>query len=176
MKTFVTICATLLAAIVITAAVQAGPDNVKFPVNYAKGVLYTTVDRPDNKQYRELYITQFAFDQVKAGKPLPSGTVITMVNFKAKLGADGQPQKDGNGRFIKTNEIAGIAVMEKRAGWGAEYGPDMRNGEWEYRAFKADGSVNDKADLKPCFTCHLQKVPNQDFVFSYDKLKAAAAK
>jgi hypothetical protein len=93
MKTFVTICATLLAAIVITVAVRAGPDNVKFPKNYAKGVLYTTVDRPDVKQYRELFITQFAFDQVKAGKPLPSGTVITMVNYKAKLGADGQPEK-----------------------------------------------------------------------------------
>jgi hypothetical protein len=176
MRIFSTICATLLAAIVITVAVRAGPDNVKFPVNYAKGVLYTTVDRPDNKQYRELYITQFAFDQVKAGKPLPSGTVLTMVNYKAKLGADGQPEKDANGRFIKTDEIAGIAVMEKRMGWGAEYPPDMRNGEWEYRAFKADGTVNDKADLKPCFTCHLQKVPTQDFVFSLDKLKAAAAK
>ena len=176
MRTFSTICATLLAAIVITVAVRAGPDNVKFPVNYTKGVLYTTVDRPDNKQYRELYITQFAFDQVKAGKPLPSGTVITMVIYKAKLGADGQPEKDANGRFIKTSEIAGIAVMEKRMGWGAEYPPDMRNGEWEYRAFKADGTVNDKADLKPCFACHLQKVPNQDFVFSLEKLKAAAAK
>jgi hypothetical protein len=176
MKIFATICSTLLAAIVITVAVQAGPDNVKFPVNYAKGVLYTSVDRPDVKQYRELFITQFAFDQVKAGKPLPSGTVLTMVNYKAKLGADGNPEKDGNGRFIKTEEIAGIVVMEKRAGWGAEYPPDMRNGEWEYRVFKADGTVNDKAELKPCFTCHLQKVPNQDFVFSLDKLKAAAAK
>ena len=112
----------------------------------------------------------------KAGRPLPSGTVITMVIYKAKLGADGQPEKDANGRFIKTGEIAGIAVMEKRMGWGAEYPPDMRNGEWEYRAFKADGTVNDKADLKPCFTCHLQKVSKQDFVFSLEKLKAAAAK
>jgi hypothetical protein len=165
-------CATLFAAIVIAAAVRAGPDNVKFPVNYAKGVLYTTVDRADNKQFRELFITRYALDEVKAGRPLPSGTVITMVNYKAKLDEAGQPVKDANGRFIKTDEIAGIAVMEKRAGWGAEYPPEMRNGEWEYRAFKADGTVNDKADLKPCFTCHLQKVPNQDFVFTLDKLKA----
>jgi hypothetical protein len=165
-------CATLFAAIVIAAAVRAGPDNVKFPVSYAKGVLYTTVDRADNKQFRELFITRYALDEVKAGRPLPSGTVITMVNYKAKLDEAGQPVKDANGRFIKTDEIAGIAVMEKRAGWGAEYPPEMRNGEWEYRAFKADGTVNDKADLKPCFTCHLQKVPNQDFVFTLDKLKA----
>jgi hypothetical protein len=171
MRKFAIICASLLAAIVLSVAVRAGPDNVKFPVNYAKGVLYTTVDRPDNKQYRELFITRFALDEVKAGRPLPSGTVITMVNYKAKLDDAGQPVKDENGRFIKTSEVAGIAVMEKRMGWGAEYPAEMRNGEWEYRAFKGDGSVNDKADLKPCFTCH-KPLDKQDFVFSIDKLKA----
>jgi hypothetical protein len=173
MKKLALACATLFAAILVTVAVRAGPDNVKFPVNYAKGVLYHTVDRADLKQFRELFITRYAADEAKAGRPLPSGTVITMVNYKAKLGADGQPEKDGNGRFIKTDEIAGIVVMEKRAGWGAEYPPDMRNGEWEYRAFAADGTVNAKADLKPCFTCHLQKVPTQDFVFTLPQIKAA---
>jgi hypothetical protein len=173
MKAFALFCTTLFAAIVLTAAVRAGPDNVKFPANYAKGILYHTVDRADNKQYRELFITKFAADEAKAGRPLPSGTVITMVNYKAKLGGDGQPEKDANGRFIKTDEVAGIVVMEKRMGWGAEYPADMRNGEWEYRAFKADGTVNDKADLKPCFTCHLQKVANQDFVFTLTQIKAA---
>ena len=173
MRKFAIICASLLAAIVLSVAVRAGPDNVKFPVNYAKGVLYTTVDRPDNKQYRELFVTKFAAEEAKAGRPLPSGTVITMVNYKAKLGADGQPEKDGNGRFIKTDEVAAIVVMEKRMGWGAEYPPDMRNGEWEYRVFKADGTVNEKADLKPCFTCHLDKVSNQDFVFTLAQIKAA---
>src|SRR5262245_8726053 len=176
MKKFASICATLLGAIIVTVAVSAGPDNVNFPVNYAKGVLYHTVDRADNKRCRDLFIARYALDEAKSGRPLPSGTVITMINYKAKLGADGQPEKDANGRFIKTDEIAGIAVMEKRTGWGAEYPSDMRNGEWEYQAFKADGTVNDKADLKPCFTCHLQKVPKQDFVFSLDKLKEAAAK
>jgi Cytochrome P460 len=173
MRKLALVCATLFAAIVATVAVRAGPDNVKFPVNYAKGVLYHTVDRADNKQFRELFITKFAAEEAKAGRPLPSGTVITMVNYKARLGADGQPEKDGNGRFIKTDEIAGIVVMEKRMGWGVEYPADMRNGEWEYGAFKADGTVNDKADLKPCFTCHLQKVPNQDFVFTLSQVKAA---
>jgi hypothetical protein len=131
MKKFALFFAALLAAIVAAVAVRAGPDNVKFPANYAKGVLYHTVDRADLKQFRELFITKFAAEEAKAGRPLPSGTVITMVNYKAKLGADGQPEKDSNGRFIKTDEIAGIAVMEKRMGWGAEYPADMRNGESE---------------------------------------------
>ena len=161
-----------LAAITLTVAVRAGSDQVRFPENYAKGVLYTTVDRPDNKQYRELYAPKEAIDALKAGKPIPSGTVLAMVNYKAKLGADGNPEKDANGRFIKTDEIAGIAVMEKRTGWGTEYADDIRNGEWEYQAFKADKTVNDKANLKSCFTCH-KPLDKQDFVFSFDKMQSA---
>jgi hypothetical protein len=171
MRTFGIFCATLLAAIVVTVAVRAGGDNVKFPVNYPKGVRYATVDRPDVRQYRELFITRFALDEVKAGRPLPSGTVITMVNYKAKLNAAGEPEKDANGRLIKTKEVAGIAVMEKRMGWGAEYPPDIRNGEWEYQAFKADGTVNDKAKLTACFGCH-KPLDKQDFVFTFDKIKS----
>jgi hypothetical protein len=63
-------------------------------------------------------------------------------------------------------------VMEKRTGWGAEYADDMRNGEWEYQAFTAAKTVNDKANLKGCFTCH-KPYDKQDFVFSFDKMKTA---
>ena len=38
--------------------------------------------------------------------------------------------------------------MEKRTGWGTEYADDIRNGEWEYQAFKADKTVNDKANAE----------------------------
>jgi hypothetical protein len=161
-----------LAAVSLTVSVRAGGDKVAFPQNYAHGVLYATVDRADNKQYRELYANKEAIDAVKAGQPLPSGTVLTMVNYKAKLNAAGEPEKDANGRFIKTDEIAGIAVMEKRTGWGTEYGDDIRNGEWEYQAFKADKTVNDKANLNNCFACH-KPYDKQDFVFSFDKMKTA---
>jgi hypothetical protein len=33
--------------------------------------------------------------------------------------------------------------------------------------------VNDKANLKNCFTCH-RPLDKQDFLFTFDKLKAAA--
>ena len=160
-----------LAAVSLTVAVRAGGDKVAFPENYAKGVLYTTVDRPDNKQYRELFATSEAVAAVKAGQPIPSGTVLTLVQYKAKLDAAGEPEKDANGRFIKGDLVA-YTVMEKRAGWGAEYPDDIRNGEWEYQAFKADKSPNDKAVLKNCFTCH-KPYDKQDFVFSFDKMKTA---
>src|SRR5262249_36143887 len=87
-----------LAQAAITLVAQAGRENVKFPENYAKGVLYTTVDRPDNKQYRELFSTPEAVEAAKAGKPIPSGTVLTLVQYKALLNAAGEPEKDANGR------------------------------------------------------------------------------
>src|SRR6516162_3887342 len=87
---------------------------------HATGVLFTTVDRADNKQFREFYAGAAALDAAKKGEPLPNGTVITMLQYAAKLDAQGNPEKDANGRFIKGNLI-GYAVMEKRAGWGTEY-------------------------------------------------------
>jgi hypothetical protein len=170
-RTGIFCAAALVAGVALTAVVRAGGDLVVFPENYAKGVLYTTVDRADNKQYRELYSTPEAIEAVKAGKPIPSGTVLTLVQYKAKLDAAGQPEKDANGRFIK-GDLVGYTVMEKRTGWGGEYTDDVRNGEWEYQAFKADKTVNDKAVLKNCFTCH-KPLDKQDFVFSFDKMKIA---
>ena len=149
--------------------VQAGGDKIVFPENFAQGTLYGTVDRYDIKQYRELYATPAAVEAVRAGKPIPSGTVLTLVQYKAQLDAQGNPVKDANGRFVK-GDIAGYAVMEKRDGWGTEYADDLRNGEWEYQAFLTDMKVNDKANLTACFQCHKPHA-GQDFVMSLASLK-----
>ena len=164
---------TALAVGVLTLPVRAGGDKVVFPQNHASGVLFATIDRPDNKQFRELYAPQSAVDAAKKGQPMPDGTVITMVTYAAQLGPDGNPTKDANGRFIKTDTIRGIFVMEKRKGWGTEYPDNIRNGEWEYQAFTPDKKVNDKANLNACFTCH-KPLDKQDFVFSFEKMKSYA--
>jgi Cytochrome P460 len=162
-----------IAVSMLAAQVRAGGDKVAFPENHAGGTLYTTVDRPDNKQYRELFVSPpAALEAAKKGEPLPSGTVLTLVQYAAKLDPQGAPEKDANGRFIKTNIVA-YTVMEKRTGWGSEYPDNVRNGEWEYQAFKADKTPNTGANLTACFNCH-KPLDKQDFVFSYDKLKAAA--
>jgi hypothetical protein len=168
--------ATALAVCISVAAleVRAGGEKVMYP-DYAKHTLYTTVDRADNKQYRELYVSPpEAIEAAKKGEPLPSGTVLTLVQFRAKLDAQGNPEKDANGRFIKTDEILAYTVMGKRAGWGTEYADNIRNGEWEYQAFTAERKVNEKANLTACFQCH-KPLDKQDFVFSYDKLKTPTA-
>jgi len=168
-----------LAAIVATVAglalsvqVRAGGDKVAFPASYAEGVVYLTLDRPENKQVREYYTSPEAVIAAKKGEPLPHRTVITAVQYAAALDAQGNPAKDANGRFIKTANILGYTVMEKRTGWGAEYPETQRNGEWEYQAFRADQTPNPTANLTACFTCH-KPLDKQDFVWTYDKLKVA---
>jgi hypothetical protein len=152
--------------------VRAGAEKVTFPENYAKGVVYMTIDRAQNKQLTEYYVSPEALDAARKGMPLPSGTVIAAVGFAAKLDEQGNPVKDANGHFVKTGNPLGYRVMEKRAGWGADYPDDKRNGEWEYQVFRPDRTVNTTADLNGCFGCHKPQ-DKQDFVFTYDKLKAA---
>jgi hypothetical protein len=177
-----TICDTALRNCTIFAAVaalaafawqaQAGPDKIGFPENYASGVLYVTLDNADTKQVREFYTSQAAIDAAKAGQPLPDGTIITRLHYAAQLDAQGAPVKDANGRFIKGNFL-NYTVMQKRAGWGSEYPDNVRNGDWEYQVFKADKTPNTAANFPSCFACH-KPIEKQDFVHSYERLKAAA--
>ena len=41
------------SGIVLALSALAGGDKIAFPEDYAKGVMYGTVDRHDNMQYRE---------------------------------------------------------------------------------------------------------------------------
>jgi len=160
------------AGLLAQAKVWAGADNIAFPENWAKGVVFNQIDRANNKQLTEYYVSPAAVEAAKKGAPLPSGTTITAVAFAAKLDGDGNPVKDAGGKFVKTGDPLAYRVMEKRAGWGADYPEDKRNGEWEYRVFGADKKPNTQADLNGCFGCHKPQA-KQDFVFTYDKLKLA---
>lgn len=175
MRSIFTTTAAIFAGVLIagTAAVQvtAGPDLVKFPAAYQKGVMYGAVSNPKNKLYRELYTTADAVAAAKSGKPIPSGTWIVMKSFKTKLDAKGEPLKGPDGHFVK-DELAAYAVMEKRTGWGKEYPGELRNGEWEYQAFTPARAVNDKANIKACFECHKPKDAD-DYLFSLNMMKSA---
>jgi plastocyanin len=157
-----------VAGAALAANTYAGPEKVRFPHDYLKGVLYQTLDRPDARQYRELYTQPEVVEAVRKGRPIPHGAVITLVQWSVEQDEKGVPRKGPDGRFIKKDIIA-HTVMEKRAGWGAEYPPEMRNGDWEYQAFDAQGRPNPKANIKACFQCHLPHA-KQDFVISLAKL------
>jgi plastocyanin len=155
------------------SVLHAGGDLVVYPEGFEKGVLYATIDRYDIKQHRELYASKAAVDAVRKGQPIPSGTVLTLVQFKAKVDDKGVPVKGPDGRFVKDGGPLAYTVMEKRAGWGAEYPAEWRNGEWEYQAFTADKKANPKANLKACFECH-KPHEKMDFVMSLARLSGTA--
>ena len=111
------------------ALVAPGPNKVPFQADWAKGTLYATVDRPDSKQYRELYTSAELLAAVRAGKPIPDGTVLTLAAYAAQVDAAGNPLKDANGRFMKGNLVA-VNVMQKKAGWGDDIPAAIRNGDW----------------------------------------------
>jgi hypothetical protein len=52
---------------------------------------------------------------------------------------------------------------------GAEYSDALRNGEWEYATFEANGTLRTSSNLKACFECHKPKA-SDDFVFSLPQL------
>jgi hypothetical protein len=127
----------------------AGGELVKFPEQFTDGAHYTTVNRGNIRE--DIFTSRAAIDALKNGQPLPSGTVITLVDYR-------------DGKLFR------YVVMEKRAGWGAAYPPEKRNGEWEFQAFNADKSVNANESLDRCFSCHKSQA-NQDFVYTINQMK-----
>ena len=162
-----------VAALALASPGTAGPDKVQYPASWKDHVQYLTVDRYDIKQHRELYASsQAAVDAMKAGRPLPDGTVLTLVQYKAQVDASGSPIKDAKGRFVKGDFVA-YTVMEKKAGFGTEYPPELRNGDWEYAVFNGEGKLNDKANYKACFECH-KPHEKQDYVISLAAVRGVA--
>ncbi len=165
------VISALATVLLLTAAAAfAGPEKIAFPAGYKSGVLYTMVDRPDNKTVRDVYANTEAAQAARSGRALPSGTVLSMEVYRARTDDKDEPLRGSNGRFVK-GDLVGVFVMEKRAGWGAEYPDDVRNGEWEYARFAADGA-RQVVDTKPCFVCHRPE-RDKDFVFSLSALRAA---
>lgn len=144
-------CILAAALVVAVGQAHAGGERVKFPASYANGVHYATVNRGNIRE--ELFTSHAAIKAAKNGAALPSGTVITLVDYR-------------DGKLFR------YVVMEKRTGWGADYPPEKRNGEWEYQAFNADKSVNVNENLDRCFSCHKSQAAD-DFVFSLEQMKGA---
>jgi hypothetical protein len=150
-----------------------GDHDVAFPDRFADGVLYAIIDRADLKQYRELYAPASAIAAIKAGKPLPLGTVLTMVAYAAKLDSTGKPLTDAKGRLARDALVA-FLVMEKRPdGEARRSSSGTGDGKWRFQIFGADKRIDKNAKLTDCAECH-QKRRDHDFVFTGDQMKSVA--
>jgi hypothetical protein len=157
---------TALAAAQPRAPYAPGPQNIELPAGWEQRfVRYTTVDKEDRRIIRHMYINPEAFAALRAGQPAPQGTLLIMADTRARLDAAGKPLLDTSGRFIPEPGWIAIGAQQKEAGWGVGYGPEQRNGEWEYAAFDGAGARRN-IPLNACFSCHLGARAAQDYTFT----------
>jgi hypothetical protein len=164
----------VLSCVFASTAAFAGPEKIKFPSDYLKGTLYQTLDRPDNKQYRELYATPAAIEAVRKGQPIPYGSVLTLVQWSVQQDDKGNPIKDSNGRFIK-KDIIGHTVLvpagegQRDGGQGAHVLQQRRHaapdhgGEWSaHRSLPArpEGLAHDRQARR--VQLHLRAAPQHE--------------
>jgi hypothetical protein len=154
---------------------SAGPELVAFPEGYQEGFThYATVNRDDErKQVVKIFANETALASAKDGAPLDSGAVIAMEVYKAELDENEQPVMGDDGYFVPA-ELAAVAVMEQRDGFGEDYAEELRNGNWEYALFKGDGSRIER-ETTACLECH-KPLNETDYVFSLESLEAEANK
>jgi hypothetical protein len=146
--------ALFLAGVSWAYLAKAATADVALPADYAKNfILYQKVEHPEKTPptLSVLYVNKEAADKAEKGKPNPYGTVLVFEE-----------------RDAKSNALNGIFVMEKRKGFGAGYGPDKRNGEWEYAWFLPAGGRKADKELEECFTCHKAQAA-EDFNFTFSK-------
>jgi hypothetical protein len=159
----------LLAVAVVLAAVVATPfigvsqtlpaplvDRVGFPAGYKNTYkLLYIFDNYQNRQIRAVYGNSIAAS-VDPAQPFnfPYGSVILFESYSVQEDANGEPLLDKNGRYIP-NVLNTIFVMRKDRGFGADY-RELRNGEWEYVAYRPDGSyATTPPNTGSCALCHL---------------------
>ncbi|WP_164880932.1 cytochrome P460 family protein [Aestuariirhabdus litorea] len=168
MKRLVPLVAAALSLLIGNA--QAGPENVKSPGDYrANFTHYYSGDRTaNNTQIIRVYANDIALEGAKKEGKLPYGSVLVGELYSAKLDASGQPLKSSLGRRI-ANTLEVLVVMERGAGFDADYPEALKVGDWEFAVFSPDGQRLDK-DITACRACH-NPLSDQEFLFSYDHLK-----
>lgn len=130
----------LVAFLLSALAARAEVNRVTFPTNLDRLVHYTTVKRGEVTEH--LLTTQEAIDAIKLGKLIPSGTHVVLVDYR-------------------DNKVFRYFVMEKKDGWGAEFAPARRTGDWQFQHFKADKTINLSENSARCQSCHQGREDDQ---------------
>jgi len=163
-----------LVAILLAFATPAAaaPQDVRLPADWRETfVRYWEGDRlpPNDTQTGVAWANRTALESAKQGGPFAYGSILVLEVWKAKLDDTGKPILDAEGKRIP-DQLVMLGVMEKQPGFGAGWPEELRNGEWEYAAFKPDGTFIER-DYTPCLQCH-KPLADSDYVFSRQALEA----
>jgi cytochrome c553 len=147
--------------------------HMPFPRAFPNGfALYLTLNDAEHHLVKKHYINTVGFEAARAGKPLPDGTAVLQVNYRARLGPDGQPAADRLGAWA-LDRIESYTAMESRAGWGQDLPGWLRNARWNFGAFTADKAPRPGANQAPCLACHRRQAL-VSYVFTFNELRDAA--
>lgn len=153
-------------------AAALGERKIEVPDDYtARFTLYSKVDQPDQKRVRHNLANKTILAGPDAGGMLPDGSFVLTEIYAAKLDADANPVKGGDGHFV-ADKLVVLAAMEKRKGWGDAIPEELRNGDWNYALFEPDGSPKASNQAK-CLACH-KPLHDADYLFSYKALTEKA--
>jgi plastocyanin len=144
-------------------------DRVGFPEGYQENFsIFYEFDRTQNGSARVIYANEAAA-AVQADQPFfPYGSVLVMDVYRTQKDDDGNVVLDKNGNYVK-DELFGLFVMRKERDFGTKYG-EQRNGEWEYAAYRPDGSVLTPPERTlACAACHVEASEGKDWVFGVDR-------
>jgi hypothetical protein len=160
-----------LAGAVLVAGCATGPKalndgELAVPADYKSWPKFlSAVQRPDAKQVREIYMNPTgAAGSAAAG--FGNGTVFVMENYAVLETTDGKLATGADGKLVKA-DLLRVFVMGKNAGWGQGAAESLRNGNWVYTSYLANGQKGPE-DLNTCRTCHLP-LAAKDFVHRYDE-------
>lgn len=163
----------VLMALAAGCATSRGPLNdgeIGVPADYKSWPKFlSAIQRPDARQVREIYMNPAAASATSAGG-FGNGTVFVMENYAALETTDGKLATGSDGKLIKA-DLLRVFVMGKGAGWGQAAPEPLRNGNWVYASYLANGQKGPE-DPATCRACHLP-VANKDFVHRYDEHFAA---
>ena len=133
-------------------------------------VFLTAIDKTEGKQIRDIYINPVGHE-AHAGDEFPNGTISVMELWDARLDSAGELDTDADGKLIK-DELKLIFLMGKSQGAGEAIAPALRNGDWVYAAYQADGVTAGGPDTAACRACHTSEA-DKDWVFRYDEYFAS---
>jgi cytochrome c553 len=148
-------------------ALPAIPSRMSLPARFPSGYsVYETINDADSGVVIKRYANRVALRAARTGAELPDGSVIVVANYTA--------EKDASGA-LKAGAVRSYAGMESRAGWGDSVPALLKNGNWDYAAFNADGSRKDQLNQALCLACH-KPVAADGYVFTMKALRAVTAK
>jgi len=145
----------------VSAAIHS---RMEFPRNFPAGfTVYQTVIEDGVMTKR--YVNAVAWEAARAGRKLPNGSVVLQVSH--------QVQQDAAGKKI-AGAVQSYAGMELRDNWGKDIPLLLRNENWDYALFAADGKRHDELNQAQCLACHKPQ-ETDNYVFTMKQLREASA-